>query len=51
MKEVETSCEGLSLGNLGMQVQVAGGRNKATANKTPLNGDNKDNVMISGEEE
>ena len=31
--------------------QVPGGRNQATTNKTPLNADNEDNVMVLGEEE
>ena len=51
VKEAGTSCEGLSPGSLGMQGQVPGGRNQATTNKTPLNADNEDNVMVLGEEE
>ena len=34
-----------------MQWQVPGGRNQATMNKTPLNADNEDNMMVLGEEE
>ena len=45
-KEARTSCESLSPGSLGMQGQVPGGRNQATTNKTPLNADNEDNVMV-----
>ena len=51
MKEGGTSYEGLSLDSLGMQGQVPGGHNQATTNKTPLNADNEDNVMVLGEEE
>ena len=51
VKEAGTSCEGLSPGSLGMQGQVPGGCNQATTNKTPLNADNEDNVMVLGEEE
>ena len=51
VKEAETSCEGLSPGSLGMQGQVPGGRNQATANNTPLMADNEDNVMVLGGEE
>ena len=51
VKEAGTSCECLSPGSLGMQGQVPGGRNQATTNKTPLNADNEDNVMVLGEEE
>ena len=50
-KEAGTSCEGLSPDSFGMQGQVSGGRNQATTNKTPLNADNEDNVMVLGEEE
>ena len=49
-KEAGTSCEGLSPGSLGMQGQVPSGRNQATTNKTPLNADIEDNVMVLGEE-
>ena len=49
MKEGGTSYEGLSLDSLGMQGQVPGGHNQATTNKTPLNADNEDNVIILGE--
>ena len=31
--------------------QVPGSRNQATTNKTPLNADKEDNVMVLGEEE
>ena len=51
MKEAGNSCESLSPGNLGMQGQVLGSRNQATTNKTPLNADNEDNVMVLREEE
>ena len=51
VKEAGTSCEGLSPGSLGMQGQVPGGCNQATTNKTSLNADNEDNVMVLGEEE
>ena len=50
VKEAGTSCEGLSPSSLGMQRQVPGGRNQATTNKTPLNTDNQDNVMVLEEE-
>ena len=30
--------------------KVPGSRNQATTNKTPLNADNEDNVMVLGEE-
>ena len=33
-----------------MQGQVSGGHNQATVNKTPLNADNEDDVMVLGEE-
>ena len=33
-----------------MQGQVPGNCNQATTNKTPLNVDNEDNVMVLGEE-
>ena len=48
IKEAGTSCKGLSPGSLGMQGQVAG---SCTTNKTPLNAENEDNVMVLGEEE
>ena len=51
MKEAGTSCEGLSPSRLGMQGQVPEGCNQATTNKTNLNADNEDNVMVLGEEE
>ena len=50
LKEAGTSCEGLSPGSFRMQGQVPGGRNQAIMNKTPLNEDNEDNVMVLGEE-
>ena len=34
-----------------MQGQVPGGHSQATTNKTPLNADNEDNVMVLGQEE
>ena len=46
-----TSCEGLWHGSFRMQGQVPDGRNQATMNRTSLNADNRDNVMVSGEEE
>ena len=49
VKEAGTSCEGLLPSSFGMQGQVLGGCNQATTNKTPLNADNEDNVMILGE--
>ena len=51
MKEAGTSCEDLLPGSLGMQGQVPGGHNQATTNKTTLNADNEDNVMVFGKEE
>ena len=51
VKQAGHSCEGLSPDSFGMQGQVPGGRNQATANKTSLNADNEDNVMVLGEEE
>ena len=35
----------------GVRVQVPGRRNQATINKSPLNADNEENVMVLGEEE
>ena len=46
MKETGTSSEGLFPGSLGMHGQVPGGRNQAPTNKTTLNADNEDNVMV-----
>ena len=46
----ETSCEGLSPGSLIMQGQVPDSCNQAAMNKTPLNEDYEDNVIVSGEE-
>ena len=51
VKEAGTSCEGLLPGSLGMQGQVPDSRNQATTNKTPLNENNEDNVIVFGEEE
>ena len=51
VKEAGTSREGLSPGRLGMERQVPGGRKQATTNKTPLNADDEDNVMVLGEKE
>ena len=51
VKEAGLSCEGLLPGGLGMQGQVPGGCNQANTNKTPLNADNEDNVMVLEEEE
>ena len=51
VKEAETSCEGLLPSSLGMQGQVLGSHNQATTNKTPLNADNEDKLMVLGEEE
>ena len=57
MKEAGTSCEGLLFGSLQMQgfqvsrgFKVLGGCNQATMNKTYLNADNEDNVMVLREE-
>ena len=51
IKEAGTSCERLLPGSLRMQGQVSGIRNQANMNKTLLNADNDDNVMIlQGEE-
>ena len=50
VNEAGTSCEGL-LHSRGMQGQFPGGRNQTATNKTPLNADNEDNMMILGEEE
>ena len=49
--EAGISCEGLLPSILRMQEQALGGRSQATMNKTPLNADNEDNVMVLGEEE
>ena len=51
VKEAGTSCKGLSPDSFGMQGQFSGSRNQATTNKTPLNADSEDNVMVLGEEE
>ena len=51
VKETGTSCEGLSPGSFGLQGQVPGSSNEATTNKTPLDADSEDNVMVLGEEE
>ena len=51
MKEVGTSCKGLSPSSLRMQGQFPASCNQATTNKTPLNAHKKDNVMVLGEEE
>ena len=51
VKEAGTSYEGPSHGTLGVQGQVSGGRSQTTTNKTPLNADNEDNVMVLGEKE
>ena len=50
VKEARTSCESLLPGSLGMKEQVPGGRHQANTNKTPLNADNEDNVMVLEEE-
>ena len=50
VKEAGTSCEGLSPSSLIMPGQVLGSHNQATSNKTSLNVDNGDNVMVLGEE-
>ena len=47
MKEDGPSCEG----SLRIQGQIPGIRNQATMNKTSLNADNEDNVMVLGEKE
>ena len=51
VKEARTSCESILPGSLGMKGQVPGGRHQANTNKTPLNADNEDNVIVLGEEE
>ena len=51
MKKAGTSAKGLLPSSLGMQGQVPAGRNQATTNKTPLNAENEDNVMVLGGEE
>ena len=51
VKKAGTSCEGLLACSRRIQEQVPGSRSQATTNKTPLNDDNKDNVMVLGEEE
>ena len=57
MKEAGTSCEDLLFGSLQMQgfqvsrsFKVLGSCNQATMNKTCLNADNEDNVMVLREE-
>ena len=50
VKEAATSCEVLSPSSLGMQGQGPRSHNQAATNRTPLNADNEDNVMVSGEE-
>ena len=51
VKKAGTSCEGLLPDSIRMQEEVPGGYNQATTNKTPLNADIEDNVMVLGEEE
>ena len=51
MKEAGTSHEGLLPSHLRVQGQVRSSCNQATMNKTPLNADNEDNMMVLGEEE
>ena len=51
VNEAGPSCESLSPGSLGMQGQVPGSCNQATTNKTPLNADSEDNVMVLEEED
>ena len=51
VKEAGISCEYLFPGSLTMQKQVPVSCHQATTNKTPLNADNEDNVMVLGEEE
>ena len=46
VKEVRSSCEGLSPCSLGILGQVPGSRNQAPTNITPLNADNEDNAMV-----
>ena len=48
LRETGTSSEGLSPGSLGTQGQVPVGRNQTTTNKTLLNADNEDNVVLLG---
>ena len=51
VKEAGTSREGLWPSRLGMERQVPSGRNQVTTNKTSLNADTEDNVMVLGEKE
>ena len=51
VKEAGASGEGLSPDSGRMDVQVPGINNHATTNKTPLNADSEDNVMVLEEEE
>ena len=51
VKKTGTSCEGLLPGSLRMQGLVPRSCNQATTNKTTLNADNEDNVMVLGEKE
>ena len=51
VKEAGSSCELLLPSTLGMQAQVLGGCNQATMNKTPLNVDNEDIMMVLGDKE
>ena len=51
VKEARISCEGLLPSSFRMQGKVPGNRDQATTNKTPLNPDNEDNVMVLGEKE
>ena len=51
IKEAGTSCEAPLPASFGMQGWVPGSCDQATTNKTPLNADNGDNMIILGEEE
>ena len=48
LREAGNSCEGLSPGSLGTQGQVPVSRNQTTTNKTLLNADDEDNVVLLG---
>ena len=48
VKKTGTSCEGLLPGSLRMQGLIPGSCNQATTNKTTLNADSEDNVMVLG---
>ena len=51
MKKAGTSYDSLLPSSLRMQGQAPGNCNQDTKNKTPVNTDNEDNVMVLKEEE